>query len=299
VIAFGCSIAEPEPYHDYAEPGIQLAAEPDSQLYAFAATGPIARTCNLILDAAATRDDLEALVLIDVHAEIADRDFCAKVREALHDPNVAIAGCAGARDVRGIAWWEGTVSCGPVIQRYGEHGGGEVPAYAWANPEPAPAEVLIVDGFLLVLSPWAVRNLRFDEAIRNHGYDVDFCLQAREAGRRARTAPFEVVYHRSVELIGDIELWVESHIQIAEKWGVRLTGEPADEDGWRARARRAEAEREAARAIAYSNGLIWDARILELERALDAMTSTAAWRITAPLRHGNRLRRQLVERLRR
>ena len=38
---------------------------------------------------------------------------------------------------------------------------------------------------MIVLSPWAVRNLSFDERVAGrHGYDVDICLQARAAGKR-------------------------------------------------------------------------------------------------------------------
>ena len=81
-----------------------------------------------------------------------------QVRETLGDPEVAIAGCAGASGVASIAWWEGAVSRGPVVHRYEEHGGGDLPALEWAHPAPAPARVDMVDGVLFVLSPWAVRN---------------------------------------------------------------------------------------------------------------------------------------------
>jgi hypothetical protein len=293
VIVFGSSIADPQPYRDYAQPGIERAAGPGDTVLAYAAVGPISRTYNLLLDAATAHEDLEALVLVDAHAEIADPGFAATVRATLGDGDVAIAGCAGASGVTSVAWWEGAVSRGRVIHRYEEHGGGDLPALDWSHPSPAPARVDAVDGVLLVLSPWAVRNLRFDERLRNHGFDLDLCLQARAAGRAVSTMDVQVVHHRALELIGDIDLWVESHVQVAEKWGAQLTGEPADEDGWRARARRAEAEREAARAVAYSNGLIWDARILQLEREMERLTGTREWRLTEPLRRGNALARRL------
>ena len=73
------------------------------------------------------------------------------------------------------------------VNRYEEHGGGDLPAFSWAWDEAPPyahiGEVETLDGFLLVLSPWAVRTLRFDESLGEfHGYDLDFCLQVREAG---------------------------------------------------------------------------------------------------------------------
>jgi hypothetical protein len=292
VIAFGSSIQGAEAYRRYAEPGVRLAAEPDSEVYAFASVEPLARTYNLILDAAAARDDLEALVLVHSHTEITDPAFCSKVREALADPGVAVVGCAGAVGVSGIAWWEGRVVAGELEHAYEEFRGGSFPAYSWTDRAPPPAEVEAVDGQLLVLSPWAVRNLRFDEAlILNYGFDVDFCLQARAAGRRVVVADLRAAFHRSVELVGDLDVWIAAHIQVAEKWGPTLNGEVVDDAGWKRRARRAEADREAQRAIAFSTSLKLDARVLELERDLEEKTSSLSWRVTAPLRALNRWRR--------
>lgn len=240
MIAFGASIQGAEAYRRYAEPGVKLAAEADSEVYAFASVEPLARTYNLILDAAAQREDLEALALVHSHTEITDPQFCAKVREALRDPEVALVGCAGATGVRGIAWWEGRVRAGQLVQRYEEFGGGQFPAYCWTRKDAPPGEVEAVDGQLLVLSPWAVRNLRFDESlILNYGFDVDFCLQARAEGKRVVVADLNAVYHRSVELVNDLDVWIAAHIQVAEKWGETLHGPVADEAAWKRRARRA------------------------------------------------------------
>ncbi len=70
-----------------------------------------------------------------------------------------------------------------------EFGGGDFPAFAW-DPEGRPpfartGEVDSIDGFVMVLSPWAVRELRFDESLgKIHGYDFDLCLQVRDAGTK-------------------------------------------------------------------------------------------------------------------
>src|SRR5207302_8027373 len=97
VIAFGSAISGADAYRRYAEPGIRGAAEPGSRVLAVAAVEPIGRTYNLILGAAAALEYLEALVLVHPHTEVADPLFCAKVREALSDPEVGLIGCAGAR----------------------------------------------------------------------------------------------------------------------------------------------------------------------------------------------------------
>jgi Glycosyltransferase like family len=293
LIAFGSSISGAEAYRRYAEPGIRRAAEPDSQILAYAAVEPLARTYNLILEAASRLDDLEALALVHPHTEILQDDFCLRVRRALSDPDVGAVGCTGARNVTSIAWWEGQVVCGNVRQRYEEHGGGEVPTVRWAEHLPPPAEVEVLDGQLLILSPWAVRHIRFDETLLlGHGFDLDFSLQLRQGGRRLVVEDLEVVHHRPIELVGDLAVWVEAHIKLAEKWDGALHDPPADEETWKRRARRAEARREAARAMAMSESLKLDARVLELERQFEAMTSTMSWRMTAPLRALNHRRRR-------
>jgi hypothetical protein len=294
LISFGTAIGDIDAYRRYAEPGIRRVAEPDSQIFAFAAVGSICRQYNLLLDAAAREDRLEALVIVHSHVEIVDPDFCAKVREALSDPEVGVVGCVGATGVRSIAWWEGSVSSAPVIHRYHEHGGGELPAYAWVRPHGPGAQADAVDGFLLVISPWVVRNVRFDESLRlGHGYDVDYCLQVRAAGRKVRTADLRVVYNRALEMVTHLDLWTEAHIQVAEKWGGLIGCDGGRAPDWKQRARRAEAERDAAHAIAYSKELEVDARVMELERMLAAATDTVSWRITTPLRRLNQLRRDL------
>jgi len=298
LIAFGASISGAEAYRRYAEPGIRRVAEPDSEVFAFAAVEPVGRTYNLILEAAAARQDLEALVLVHPHSEIVDPAFCATVRAALRDPAVGAVGCAGGRGVTSIAWWEAEVVCGPVRQHYEEYGGGEIDSVSWARRIPPPAPVDALDGQLLVLSPWAVRTLRFDETLLlTHGFDLDFSLQVRQAGRTLLVADLAMAHHRSLELISNLEVWIEAHIRIAEKWNGTL--HPAigdDEEAWKHRARRAEARREAARAVAMSESLKLDARVLELERDFEARTATLGWRLTAPLRALNQLRREAAER---
>jgi hypothetical protein len=304
MIAFGSAINAPEVYERFAKRGIDAVAEPGAAVFAFRATSSIFRSYNLILDRAAARDDLEALVLVHQDTEIVDPAFCAKVRQELRDPDVGIVGCIGATGVRSIAWWEGSVTWASFIHRYGELGGGDLPGFSWPTGDRAPfartGEVDVVDGFLLVISPWVARNLRFDESLGSlHGYDVDFCLQVRAAGRKVVTADLHAVHHHSLELVGDPEGWVEAHVRVAEKWSGRLPGGDHAGDDWRQRARRAEAEAEAARAAAVSKQLQYDAREREYRRALDEMRDSIGWRVTEPLRRANHLRRRAQAALRR
>jgi Glycosyltransferase like family len=288
MIAFGCSITSPEIFERCAMPGIRLAAEPDSKVLAFQAAGSVFRSYNLLLEQAAALDDLEALVLVHQDAEIVDPDFCAKLRRALRDPEVAVVGSVGATGVDNIAWWDGQVTWGAAAYRYGEHGGGEI---SWSGAAQPPREVDTLYGFILAISPWAVRTIRFDESLSQvlHGYDFDFCRQVRAAGCKVVTEDLAVVHHHSLDLVTKPEPWLAGHMRVAEKWD----GGPQD---WERRARRAEAEAAAARLLVASKQLQADAATEQHERRLRAVTQSASWRITAPLRRLNGLRARTVRR---
>jgi Glycosyltransferase like family len=293
MIAFGCSLTSPEFYDEYARPGIELASEHDSVVMAHQGTGSLMRNYNLLLDKAAKHDDLEALVLLHQDAEITDPDFCTKAREALADPDVALVGSAGAIGVRSIAWWEGAVTWASFTHRYPEWGGGEFAATTWVD-EDAPSfaetgEVDAIDGFVMVLSPWAVRNLRFDESLgKIHGYDFDYCAQVRYAKRKVVTADLKVIHHHDLDLIRDVDVWIEAHIKIAEKWEGKLPGVGAGGGDWKTRARRAEAEAAAQRVEAHSAKLHLEALhrcYADLLRERGELTDSASWRMTQPLRN--------------
>ncbi len=297
MIAFGSSITSPETYERCARKGMRLAAEPDSEMLAQPAAGSIFTTYNQILDRAAARDDLDALVLLHQDAEIVDPDFCRKLRRALADPEVGVVGCVGAIGVRSIAWWEGSVTWASFVHRYLELGGGEFPSLSWNGDELPPyarlGEVDTVDGFVLGLSPWTVRTIRFDESLGQalHGYDFDFCLQVREAGRKVVTEDFKVVHHHSLELASDLEPWVQGHMRVAEKWDGRMPGVGVAPGDWNQRARQAEADAAAARSAAIATELQTRARAKQHGQLLKQVTDSTSWRITAPLRRLSALRK--------
>jgi hypothetical protein len=232
-----------------------------------------------------------------------DPDFCAKVRRALADPDVGVVGCVGAIGVRTIAWWEGSVTWASFTHRYGELGGGDLPAFSWGH-EPLPpyartGEVETVDGFVLALSPWVVRNIRFDESLGQlHGYDFDFCLQVREAGRKIVTEDLRVVHHHSLELVSNPAEWVEAHMRVAEKWDGRMPNVGVEGGDWKLRARRGEAMAEATRAQVVSKVLQHEAQMRKIEADMQELTESISWRITKPLRQVNDLRRALGARRR-
>jgi hypothetical protein len=293
VIAFGSSITAPDVYARCARPGVELVAEPGSAVYPMQASGSLARTYNLILEHAGAREDLEALVLVHQDAEIVDPAFCAKARAVLEDLEVGVAGSVGATGVSLMGWWEGTVAPSSSVYRYGELGGGDFAAGSvngggarGATAAAAtPVEVDTLYGVVLVLSPWAVRTLRFDEALHEKlGLDDDFCRQIRAKGRKVMTADLRVAHHHSLDLIGDPESWTNAHMRLAEKWD---TGAGVSEDDWRARARRAEADAAAARLLVASRQLQADARGTKEQEGLRFYAHSGSWRLTEPLRRLN------------
>jgi GT2 family glycosyltransferase len=285
MIAFGCAITDVPTFEGCAEPGIRLAAEPDSKVWAHQSTGSLFRNYNLLLDMAREHEDLEALVLVHQDAEIVDPEFASKLREALRDEQVAIVGCAGAVGVRSIAWWEGAVTWASFTHRYPEWGGGDFDSLCW-NQDRIPTfaqtgEVDSLDGFVMALSPWAVRELRFDESLGTlHGYDFDICMQARAAGRKVATADLRVVHHHSLNLVSDIDTWIEVHMRLADKWEEFLSEAESGAGEWKQRARRAEAEAAVQKAQTVSTQMHYEALGREYER----ISKSASWRLTTPLR---------------
>jgi hypothetical protein len=207
MIAFAVCVGSQEKFLRYAAPGLRAAAEPDSLVAEVTTDSSIFTAYNEVLDALAGEESLEALVLLHEDAEIVDSDFCDKIRTRLSDPDVAVVGVVGARDVLSLAWWKGE-GRGRVLESRGsiDFGGGV-------------HDVDTVDGLMLVLSPWAVRNLRFDEERYTgfHGYDADICFQARAAGRRVVVDEIAVVHHTKGGY-GDVEAFQRAAQVFAEKW---------------------------------------------------------------------------------
>jgi hypothetical protein len=290
VIAFGSAITKPAAFREQALRGIEMAREADTIVIEQSTPGSIFQNYNRVLESASELEDLEALVLLHQDAEIQDRAFLSKLRAVLADPDVGVVGCVGSLGVRTIAWWEGSVSWASFIHRYTELDGGDFPSVSWNESDRAPyahlGEVDTVDGFVLALSPWVVRNIRFDESLGQqlHGYDFDFCLQVREAGRKIMTADFKMIHNHSLELANDLEHWSEAHVAVSEKWDGRMPDIGTAPGTWRERARRGEAEAAITRAGAISTELKIRAIRMQHEREMELMTSSLGWRLTAPLR---------------
>ena len=203
MIAFGTSVAEPEAYRALLRAGHPLRR--GGRLARSSATpsaGPVCRSYNLLLETAAelrrprgARDRPSAR-----------RDhrpaLCAKVRAALGDPAVGVVGCVGGhgRAQPRVVGGRGDRGAGaPALPRVRRRRAARV-RLGRARP-PRSAEVDAVAGFLLVLSPWAVRNVRFDEApaarLRLRRRLLPSGARRRPQGRRGRRPPASRITSRS------------------------------------------------------------------------------------------------------
>jgi hypothetical protein len=216
VIAFASCVASEEIFRRRCLPGMQRVAEENFTFGELTTKTSIFEAYNEALDHFGTVDDLEALVLLHQDTELLDRGFCTTVRQALADPQVALVGAIGARDVTSLAWWQGTMS-GSVIDT-------RAPLqYGFENPL-----VDNTDGLLMILSPWAVRNLRFDAETYTgfHAYDVDFGFTVKAAGRKAVVADLGVMHHTlegddpDYTGFGDMDAWLAADLLFRTKWGL-------------------------------------------------------------------------------
>jgi GT2 family glycosyltransferase len=225
MIGFGCAIGSEEKYRRFALPGIERVRQPEAPLIEVRGRDCLFRAYNEILDRVEADRRVEAIALIHEDTEIRDDYFEERVRWALRDPAVAIVGTIGGVGVRGIDWWIHDYGVGYSILEPIEPGVlYETPLLEGSEASGAGGfgTVDSVDGYLMVLSRWAIHELRFDEREVGpgfHGYDADICFQARERGRKVFAVGMDVAHHRnSVSPTPYREDWLRAQIAFRRKW---------------------------------------------------------------------------------
>jgi len=211
MIAYGICSASQTTLEAVALPSIhRCQANPHVEVVRDATS--IAEAYNHILGIARNLPHLDAMVLLHEDVELDNSAFERRVRRILAEPDVAIAGAIGARHVTSLAWWEGSIfgSVDEVRRRIGVPSGDH--------------QVDVIDGLLMVLSPWAVANLDFDERYKGfHGYDADLSFQARRAGKRVMVTDFGVRHHTKGGY-GDRRSWQRANLAFQLKWGTVPAG---------------------------------------------------------------------------
>lgn len=225
MIAFACAVASEEKYERFALPGIERARAPGAPLIEIRGRTCIFAAYNEILDEVERDPRIEAVVLIHEDTEIRDDRFEDKVRWALNDPAVAIVGTIGSVGVQGIDWWIHAYGIGSsILEPIDPEVLFETPLLQGSeiSGSGSSGEADMVDGYMMVLSRWAIRELRFDERGLGpgfHGYDADICFQARERGRKVFAVEMAVVHHRnSVSPTPYREDWMRAQIAFRRKW---------------------------------------------------------------------------------
>ncbi|NLT07361.1 MAG: hypothetical protein GXY03_13780 [Solirubrobacterales bacterium] len=211
MIVFGTAVSDRDVYERVALPGIRRAAESDALIWDYEGYDSLQRPCNEMLDAARELDGLEALVLLHQDLELTDGSLPPRVRALLADRRVGVVGSFGARAVPLHRWTESTDLYGVASVTGGERRFG-----------PTPADVEVVDGSLLVLAPWVVDAVRFDESLAAdfHGYDVDLCRRVLALG--GRVVCDDIPYRHQMSPRDDRQAVRRAGVRLAERWDPAL-----------------------------------------------------------------------------
>jgi GT2 family glycosyltransferase len=125
----------------------------------------------------------DGLILLHDDVELRS-DPRPQLQQCMSEPSVAIVGAVGSRGAA-FHWWPDGQAFGYAedTRQTFDYGGGT-------------HEVDVVDGLIMALSPWAMRNLRFDASIGAwHGYDSDICTMARLQGKRVLVTDLKLFHH--------------------------------------------------------------------------------------------------------
>lgn len=163
VIVYGCCVGSWDGFAANIIPRVGNA-----EMIALSGQDSIASAYNKILRSLRGRT-LDALVLLHDDLEITDPDHELKILSAAD--RHAVSGVVGSRgDTATLAWWD----LGPIGHQITDSAEVGSRQFGLANT---------VDGSIMILSGWAVQNLRFDERYPGfHGYDVDLCRQMTDVG---------------------------------------------------------------------------------------------------------------------
>lgn len=142
-------------------------------------------------------DDLE---ITDPHAE-------EKFEEILQEPDVALIGVAGGRNVNGLDWW----NCETVGHQMIDTG-----MLDFGDRE---GDVQLIEGSLMVFSQWAIDNLFFDPFPGFHGYD-EVAWKALDMGKRVVVADVDTHHHTTLGFKSEAsqEAWHRGNELFRRKW---------------------------------------------------------------------------------
>jgi hypothetical protein len=206
MIAYGCCVGSWDKFQQHVLPRV------DGPTVALSGQTSICAAYNAILDAHRPRRP-DAVVLLHDDLEITDPDFEAKVLAAVAEPDVALVGVCGGRGRSTLSWWES-----PCIGHQMTDSG--LIDFDADAPGPREGDVAFIEGSLMVFSPWAVENLRFDLRYPAFlGYD-DVCLTALDKGRRVVVRTIDTHHHSTIGFKSEAirDMWDEAEAIFQRKW---------------------------------------------------------------------------------
>ncbi len=211
-----CVSGTGERFRSVCEPALLQALTPEDRVLPLGGdTRGIPDVYNAVLEAARGEPDCAGVVFLHDDVEIVDRSFRAKVLAALAEPSVGVVGVVGGCGLVDARWWNARQTAGRVFEsRYLQDLG--VP---WADVD-------VVDGLFLALTPAAFRHITIDSALPLfHGYDVDICLQARDLGLRVTVRQIDLL-HRTKGGFGDERAYAQANARLLARhteWFTPLT----------------------------------------------------------------------------
>lgn len=201
-LVFGCCVGSWEKFAANVGPRTF-----DFPVIALAGQASIARAYNQILTIAA-HARAGALVLVHDDLEITDPLAVDKIVAAAAEPDVALIGVAGGSSRNGLPWWTaepiGHQQTDTHLIDFGSRAG----------------DVDLIEGSIMVFTPWAVANLRFDETYRGyHGYD-EIAMQAQADCMRVMVADIDTHHHTTVGFRSaeSETAWHEANARFHGKW---------------------------------------------------------------------------------
>jgi hypothetical protein len=204
VIGYGVCVSSWDKVQKYVLPHVG-----DRPLLGLSGQQKIAEAYNSIL-AAYRHQGLEALVLQHDDLQITDPYAETKFLAAVREPDVALVGVAGSRDYLSMHWWNGDTL------------GHQMTDSSLLDFGVREGEALFIEGSIMVFSPWAIENLRFDTRYPGFlGYD-DICATAVLAGKRNLVVDVDTHHHSTVGIKSESVRrdWADTEVLFWEKWGV-------------------------------------------------------------------------------
>lgn len=184
VVAYGVAVGSWERFHQFVEPRIP-AGQPLTVQYGHPS---ITVAYNHILDSWSRWDGFDALVLLHEDLEMIDPDTETKILKEMEDPQVAFVGVAGGRGgPPSLAWWESPERFGHQLTDSGP-----------LELGPHTADVMLLEGSFLAFSPWAVKNLRYDERLTGFHCCDEIVIKAQHHNKRAVVADITTHHHTIV-----------------------------------------------------------------------------------------------------